>query len=121
LPPHLAAQLFRPVRIALERDDLDAAPGEREGAGAPPRADLDHEVADLEGRLVDQPRGEVRPEEVLTETAPSLVPGRPLGRGHGPSPCNPWTCILSACGPPRHREGFRFKKVGRRATTAAAG
>jgi hypothetical protein len=77
------------VWIAFERDDLEAVSGEGEGAGAPPRTDLDHEVTDLEGRLGDQRRGEVRPEEVLTETAPSLVPGRPLGRGHAPSPCIP--------------------------------
>ena len=89
LSPHLAAQVLRPVRIAFERNDLDAAPGEREGAGAAPRADLDHEVTGLEGRLGDQRGGEVRPEEVLTETAPSLVPWRPLGRGHGTSPCIP--------------------------------
>ena len=30
--------------------------------------------------------GEVRPKEVLAETASPLVPGRPLVRGHGPSP-----------------------------------
>ena len=87
-PPRLASQLFRPVRVALERDDIDAAPGERERARAAPGADLDDEIGGLEGRLGDQDVGEVRPEEVLTETAPSLVPRCPLARGHG----RPWSC-----------------------------
>ncbi len=80
---HGATQLLRPVRVAFQRNDLDPAPGEREGAGAAPGADLDYEFTRLEGRVGDQDVGEVRPEEVLAETAPPLVPWCPLARGHG--------------------------------------
>ena len=44
----------RPVRIAFERDDVHAAPGQRERAGAAARTDLDDEVAGREGRVGDQ-------------------------------------------------------------------
>ena len=83
LPAQGVTQLLRPVRVAFERNDVDATPGEREGAGAAPGTDLDHEITGLEGRVGDQDVGEVRPEEVLAETAPSLVPRCPLARGHG--------------------------------------
>ena len=83
LTSDLAAESISPVRIPLERNDIDAVPGERERAGAAAGTDLDHEVAGAEGRLGDERVGELRPEEVLSETAPSLVPWRPLARGHG--------------------------------------
>jgi hypothetical protein len=80
---YLAAQVFGPVRVAFERNDFNAAPGESERAGAAARTDLDDEITGDEGRFGDQRVGEVRLEEVLPETAPSLVSGCPLARGHG--------------------------------------
>ena len=51
---HLATQVFRPVRVALQRDHLHATPGERERAGASTRSDLDHEIAGSETRFGDE-------------------------------------------------------------------
>jgi hypothetical protein len=86
---HLTTEVFRPLRVALQRNDFHAAPSERERAGAAARADLDHEITGSEGRFGDQRVGEVRLKEVLPETAPSLVSGCPLARGHGRSPLHP--------------------------------
>ena len=82
----LAPQRVGPVRVLLDGDDTQTPTGERVSAGTTPGAYLDDEVVGAEVGLLDERLGDVRPEEVLSETAPSLVPWRPLGRGHGPSP-----------------------------------
>lgn len=71
--------------ILLERDKTDATScqGVRERAAA--GADFDDVVAGGECRVSDQLVGQVRPKEVLSETASLLVPPRPLLHGGGPS------------------------------------
>ena len=70
----LTPQVLGPDGVPFQRDDAHAAPGQREGEGATARTDLDDEVPVLEGRLGDHCSRDVRPEEVLSETAPSPVP-----------------------------------------------
>ena len=77
------------MRVALQRNDLHAAPGQCERAGAAACTDFDREITGSEARFGDQRVGEVRLKEILPETAPSLVSGCPLARGHGGSPLRP--------------------------------
>ena len=122
--PCVAPERRRPLRVPLDRHDFDAPPRQGVGAGATAGTDLDDQLAAGEGSLRDEGLGDVRKEEVLAETATSLVPGRPsatVGRGHGPSPRYPCPPVL----PPtrrrrrhhpaggRHDERFRSRRSAR--------
>jgi len=72
--------------VDLDRDDLELSVGEREGDRAKTGADLHDQLARLEVGVGDEAVSELGTEEVLTETAPALVPGCPPVGGHDGSP-----------------------------------
>ena len=87
---HCSTELTGQECVRLEGDDLVDLARQSNGATAQARPDLDDQVTRLERGLRDQCLGDLRLEEVLSETASSLVSWRPLDRGHGPSPRYPW-------------------------------
>src|SRR3984885_14258614 len=101
--PELVAETGRPDGVLLQRDDPRGAAGGRKGPRAAPGADLDDEGAGSDGRLRGQCLSEVGSEEVLSETAPSAVPRRPLVRGHGGSPSCPYAPHCATSGPAARR------------------
>jgi hypothetical protein len=80
------AELLGPHRIALDRDDVDPPTSQGDGDRAMARADLDDQLPRPEVGLGDETVSEFGAKKVLTETATSLVPGRPPLGGHGASP-----------------------------------
>ena len=92
---HRSTELTGQEWVRLEGDDLVDLARQSKGATAQARPDLDDQVTRLERGLRDQCLGDLRLEEVLSETASSLVSWRPLDRGHGPSPRYPWGSLCS--------------------------
>ncbi len=93
--------------IELDREHVGAAlrhgHGERAGTGA----GLDHEVLRPDIRLLDEAVSGLGTQEVLTETASSLVPGRPPTGGHGASPW--WSSPFGL--PPDLSSGNRIRRL----------
>jgi len=85
-PARTLCKLFRPVGVELDGDHVGAPPGHGHGERAGTGAGLDDELRGADIRLPDEKVSGVRTQEVLTETASSLVPGRPPTGGHGASP-----------------------------------
>jgi len=103
---HCSTELTGQECVRLEGDDLVDLARQSKGARAQARPDLDDQVSGPERGLGDQCLGDLRLEEVLSETASSLVSWRPLDRGHGPSPRYPWVhCAHSSLGPSRPELG----------------
>jgi hypothetical protein len=79
-------QAFGPHGVALDGDDIYTPVRQREGDRARAGADLHDQLPWPEVGLGDESLSELGTEDVLTETTPSLVPGRPPLGGHGGSP-----------------------------------
>jgi hypothetical protein len=80
------AQPPRPVRVRLDRDDAEIAAGEGIRHRAKTGADLDNELTGPELRSINQAFRSCGLKKVLTEPAPTPVPGGPPVGGHGRSP-----------------------------------
>ena len=93
--PYCLTKLTSQKWIRLNGDDVIDLGRQRKCAAAQARADLDDQVTSLERGSVNEYFCDLRLEEVLSETTPSLVSWRPPDRGHGPSLRYPWVPFCS--------------------------
>ena len=85
-PAKTVTESLRPYRVDFDGDDINRSLGEGDSDRANTRTDLDDELAWLKAGFGDEPLSKLGTEEILTETASSLVPGCPPIGGHGRSP-----------------------------------
>jgi hypothetical protein len=83
------AQVTGPHRVHLDRDDPGTRLYKGAGDGSLAGADLDDEVARLDGGVFDELLSASLKKKVLTETAASDVSDRTPARAHGASPSLP--------------------------------
>jgi hypothetical protein len=77
---------LRPHRVDFDGDDINPLLSESDSDRANTSTDLDDELAWPKVGFGDEPLSKLGTEEILTETASSLVPGCPPTGGHGRSP-----------------------------------
>jgi hypothetical protein len=87
LPPtETVAESLSPHRVDFDSDDINPPLSEGDSDRANTSTDLDDELAWLKVGFGDEPLSKLGTEEILTETASSLVSGCPPMGGHGRSP-----------------------------------
>jgi hypothetical protein len=85
-PMEAVSESLRPHRVDFDSDDINRSLGKSDSDRANISTDLDDELAWPKVGLGDEPLSKLGTEEILTETASSLVPGCPPMGGHGRSP-----------------------------------
>ena len=85
-PTETVSESLCPHRVDFDSDHLDRSLGESASDRADPGTDLEDELAWAKLGFGDETLSKLGTEEVLTETASSLVPGCPPMGGHGRSP-----------------------------------